>query len=702
MRRASGAQRCDASGPLAREGNSQLEHEPGTESPSSDTLRRVYQDAPDAVLVLSPAGSILHANPAACRMLEVDDPALLAGIPLTAVLATEYRDEWANIRRRVADGERLRWRFELLSLRDTHRWVEMHVAPAQAADGSRQMLALCRDQTEYALRQLRLRIARHDAEERGGLNGNPAEDADAHAKARLAAIVESCDDAIVGKTLDGIVTAWNHGAERLYGYSATEAIGRSILLVVPAERQSEEANILSRLWRGERIEHFETQRLTKGGRRIDVSLTVSPIRDRNGTIVGVSTIARDITERRQIDVTREQMLEAERYAREQAQRASLLKDEFLATLSHELRTPLTAIKAWGHLLAVGRARAAEVRQAGEVIERNSDVQQRVIEDLLDISRIVSGRLRLEPAPVDLVTVLKRALDTVRPAAAAKNIRIEQALEVSTAPMRGDSARLQQVIWNVLSNAVKFTAPRGEIRISLATAESGLRLTITDNGAGIAPEFLPHVFERFSQGDASPSRVHGGLGLGLAIAKQIVELHGGLIAADSAGKGRGATFTIELPHSREELHPAVPTDGGMESNDDAQPLAAQELAGVTVLVVDDESDARQVLTHILADSGATVVTADCGPVALSVMDQQPPNVIVSDIGMPGMDGYELLRRIRSLKSNSAAVPAIALTAYARPKDRLNALRAGYVAHLAKPADPSQLVATVAAAAGRSGG
>jgi PAS domain S-box-containing protein len=577
----------------------------------------------------------------------------------------------------------------------------MHVAAAGASNGARPILAICRDQTEYAFRQERLRLARSHAEERGGLGAGDAEDREALVQARLAAIVESCDDAIIGKTLDGIVSAWNHGAERLFGYSASDAIGRSILMIVPPERQSEEANIFSRLWRGERIEHLETQRLTKGGRRIDVSLTFSPIRDRHGAIVGVSSVGRDVTERRHTDLSRDRLLEAERYAREQAQRASLLKDEFLATLSHELRTPLTAIKAWGHLLAIGRARSDEVRQAGEVIERNSDVQQRVIDDLLDISRIVSGRLRLQPEPVDLVTVLTGALETIEPAASAKNIVIKQTIEVDDAGMRGDSARLQQVIWNVLSNAVKFTPPFGEIRLALTASESRLRLTVTDNGAGIEPEFLPRVFERFSQGDATPSRVHGGLGLGLAIAKQIVELHGGSIAANSAGKGSGATFTIELPQRSVEQQGADAAQNGADPAA-AGPAHAQNLAGVKVLVVDDESDARQVLTHILSDSGATVVTAESGPAALSAVDQQAPHVIVSDIGMPGMDGYELLRRIRGLPGDSAAVPAIALTAYARPKDRLNALRAGYVAHLAKPADPSQLIATVAAAAGRSGG
>ena len=355
------------------------------------------------------------------------------------------------------------------------------------------------------------------------------------AVARLAAIVESCDDAIVGKTLDGIVTSWNRGAERLFGYTAAEAIGRSILLIVPAERRDEEAMILSRLCRGERIEHFETRRVSKGGEYIDVSVTVSPIRDARGKIVGASKVARDIRERRRVEEAQQQLMESERYAREQAQRANLLKDEFLSVLSHELRTPLSAIQAWGHLLAAGRARPEEMRQAGEVIVRNTQVQRRVIDDLLDIGRIVSGRLRVELEPVDPVQIANAVLDTIRPAALARRIRILSVVDPGVATVRADPARLQQVLWNLLSNSVKFTPEGGLVELTIDRSEGQLRFRVTDNGKGIGADFLPRVFERFAQGDASRSRQHGGLGLGLAIAKQLMELQGGTISAASPGK-----------------------------------------------------------------------------------------------------------------------------------------------------------------------
>ncbi len=371
-------------------------------------------------------------------------------------------------------------------------------------------------------------------------------DQDTLAAARLAAIVENCDDAIVGKTLDGIVTSWNRGAERLFGHTAAEVIGRSILLIVPPERHDEEAMILERLCHGERIDHFETQRISKAGERIDVSVTVSPIRDARGKIVGASKVARDIRERRRIEEAQRQLMESERYAREQAQRANLLKDEFLSVLSHELRTPLSAIQAWGHLLAAGRARPEEMRQAGEVIVRNTTVQRRVIEDLLDIGRIVSGRLRVEMEAVDPLQLAHAALDTIRPAALAKKIQIVTTLDPSARVARADPARLQQVLWNLLSNAVKFTPENGRVQLSMERNNGHLRFSVTDDGKGIDPQFLPRVFERFTQGDATRSREHGGLGLGLAIAKQLVELQGGTISAASDGIGLGATFTVTLP------------------------------------------------------------------------------------------------------------------------------------------------------------
>jgi PAS domain S-box-containing protein len=524
-------------------------------------------------------------------------------------------------------------------------------------------------------------------------------DTDSLAVARLAAIVDSCDDAIVGKTLDGIVTSWNRGAERLFGHPAAEAIGRSILLIVPPQRYEEEAMILSRLCRGERIDHFETQRVAKNGETIDVSLTVSPIRDARGTIVGASKVARDIRERRRIEEAQTHLIEAERHAREQAQRANLLKDEFLSVLSHELRTPLSAIQAWGHLLAAGRAQPEEMRQAGEVIVRNTMVQRRVIDDLLDIGRIVSGRLRVEMESVDPAQIAHAALDTIRPAALARKIRIAAALEHSPTKVRADPARLQQVLWNLLSNAVKFTPEGGFVQLIMECSEGQLRFSVTDNGKGIESHFLPRVFDRFAQGDATPSRQQGGLGLGLAIAKQLMELQGGSISAASGGAGLGATFTVTLPLPEAGTAPGVLAPAHPAWNGDTLNADRSDLSGIKVLVVDDEPDALESLSRTLTDSGATVFAARSAEAALGIAQADSPHVLVSDIGMPDMDGYELLRRVRALDGIAADVPAIALTAFARPSDRMHSLRAGYIAHLVKPADLLQLLATISAAAGR---
>jgi PAS domain S-box-containing protein len=524
---------------------------------------------------------------------------------------------------------------------------------------------------------------------------------DSLAVARLAAIVECCDDAIVGKTLEGIITSWNRGAERLFGYTAAEAIGQSILLLIPPERHDEETTILTRLCRGERIEHFETQRITKSGQQIEVSLTVSPIRDAQGRVVGASKIARDIGERRRIEEAQRQLMEAERFARQQAQRANLLKDEFLSVLSHELRTPLSAIQAWGHLLAAGRARPEEMRQAGEVIVRNTMVQRRVIDDLLDIGRIVSGRLRVEMEAVNPVQIANAVLDTIQPAALAKQIRITSTLDQGAPTVRADPARLQQVLWNLLSNAVKFTPASGLVQLTMDRSEGQLRFSVTDNGKGIDADFLPRVFERFAQGDATRSRQHGGLGLGLAIAKQLMELQGGSITAASPGEGLGSTFTVTLPLPDVATAPEVFAPAFPAWNAESAVLDRSDLSGIKVLVVDDEPDALDSLSRTLTDSGATVFVAQSASAAIGLVQSKSPHVLVSDIGMPDMDGYELLRRVRALDGVAADMPAIALTAFARPSDRLHSLRAGYIAHLTKPADPLQLLATISAAAGRVG-
>jgi PAS domain S-box-containing protein len=518
-------------------------------------------------------------------------------------------------------------------------------------------------------------------------------------EARLSEIVESSDDAIVSKTLDGIITSWNAGARALFGYTAEEAVGQSILLIVPPERHGEEADILSRLRRGEKINHFETQRLTKDGRRVEISLSVSPIRDSTGTIVGASKIARDITEKKRIEREREHLLDAERNARAEAQRVNQLKDEFLATLSHELRTPLNAIMGWAQLMGMGSMNDDEMKEAGRAIERNARAQKQLIDDLLDMSRIISGKLRLDVQRIEPVTVVEAAIEIIRPSAAVKEIRIEKILDPLAGPVSGDPARLQQVVWNLLSNAVKYTSKGGKIQVRLERVNSHIELSVSDTGQGIDPDFLPHLFERFRQADASTTRQHGGLGIGLAIVKEIVELHGGTVRAKSAGEGKGATFVVTLPllilqSESNRFPPRAWSDAPAE-------MRLTDLSGLKILFVDDEPDARGLVKRLLEECGARVTLAESALQGLDAATACEPDVIISDIGMPEVDGYEFLRKLRMKNDPSAKTPAIALTAFARSEDRTRALRAGYINHVAKPIEPCELLATIAVVTGRVG-
>ena len=702
-------------------------------------------------------------------------------------------------------------------------------------------------------------------------------------RSRLAAVVESSDDAIITKTLEGIITTWNASAARIFGYTAEEVIGKSVTILMPPERVNEEPEILARLRKGERIDHYETVRRRKDGALLDISLSVSPVRDASGRIVGAAKIARDITARKRIeaalneesrildllnktgsviasqlelqpliqsvtdagkemtgaqfgaffynvtneggeafllyalsgapreafdkfgpprntpifdptfrgsdvvrsaDITkdprygtmpphhgmpkghlpvrsylaapvvsrsgevigglffghsevgvfneraerlavgiaaqaavaidnarlyervrkasaeREASLEAERAARTEAERASRVKDEFLATLSHELRTPLNAILGWAQILRAKETADADLAEGLDVIERNTRVQTQLIEDLLDMSRIVSGKIRLDVQQVDVQDVVKAAVASVRHSADVKNIRMQVVLDPLAGPVRGDPARLQQCVWNLLSNAVKFTPKGGKIQVTLERVNSHLEVCVIDNGQGIRPDFLPHLFERFRQADASTTRHQGGLGLGLSIVKHLVELHGGLIRAKSPGEGKGSTFCIELPlmvvHSMDEekprAHPRAPTNEVQADH--------PSLAGITVLAVDDEPDARQLIKRVLEQCGARVVVAGSSREAMQRLKESRPHIIISDIGMPDEDGYSFIRRVRALSDEEGGnVPAAALTAFARAEDRTRALRAGFQTHVAKPVEPTELTAVVASLTSR---
>jgi PAS domain S-box-containing protein len=567
-------------------------------------------------------------------------------------------------------------------------------------------------------------------------------------KAQMAAIVESSDDAIVSKDLNGIITSWNKGAQKLFGYTAEEVIGKSITILSPPDRENEESYILDRIRRGEGVDHYETVRRRKDGSEIDISLTVSPIRDKSGKVIGASKIARDISERKRIEMEREELLRKESAARAEAEAATRSKDEFLAVVSHELRSPLNAILGYNRLLREQPPDAAQLKLFCDIIERSAKTQLQLIEDLLDTARIVSGKLLLELRPLDINPVIADALDVVRPAAEAKGVRLriadsqlssgqtrittpiesengdrtaprenQSAIEESAtrnsqpAIVMGDAARLQQIVWNLLSNAIKSTPAGGQVEVRTERAEEQISIIFSDTGKGIKPEVLPYVFDRFRQADSSGSQRYGGLGLGLALVKHLVELHGGKVEAASAGAGHGATFTVTLPlATQRELGAAAPPalvlDAG--ANGEAQPQGAillpagKTIAGLRVLVVDDQEEARALLADFLSRYGAEVMTASSGAEALAILSNLPggarPDILICDIAMPEEDGYTALRRMRALEearevAASQQIPAIALTALNGNEERLRAMRAGFQMHVAKPVDPVELILVI---------
>jgi two-component system CheB/CheR fusion protein len=501
-------------------------------------------------------------------------------------------------------------------------------------------------------------------------------------RARLAAIVDASDDAIVSMTLDGMVMSWNPGAERLFGYRAEEIIGRSIASLIPADRQGEEAEVLKRVREGEHVPALETVRRAKDGRSVEISLSVAPVVGANGRVAGISSIGRDISHRRHLEQQlRERIDGLNEIDRE--------KNNFLAVLTHELRSPLNAVYGWVQVLQSQGASASVVSQGLAAIERNCKTQVALMADLMDIHRISSGKLSLDAVEIDLNAVVQAALETVLPSAAEKQIRIRSESELTPATLFGDPNRLQQVFWNLLANAIKFTPPGGEIHIALKASGPLVEISVQDTGIGIAAETMPYLFQRFRQVDAAANRSHGGLGLGLAIAKQLVELHAGTIGAWSAGRDKGARFTILLPlRSAEYLQ--APRALIQESGHPP----TTSLSGIKVLVVDDQADAREPLRAALEGAGAEVITAGSAAEALEALRDQRPDVVVSDVGMPAMDGYELVRSIRSLPlDRGRGIPAIALTAFASPQDREQALRAGFNVHLAKPAETIELLGAV---------
>jgi PAS domain S-box-containing protein len=689
--------------------------------------------------------------------------------------------------------------------------------------------------------------------------------ADAAAR-RLAAVIEWSDDAIITKNLDSIITSWNPAAERMFGYTEAEALGQSIRMLIPQDLQSEEDSVLARIRAGEMLDHYETVRRRKDGSLLSISLTVSPIRNDEGQIVGASKIARDITERSRLlavateqaaitqklgdvgsalastldrdtivqkvtdtameltnaefgtllykvrgshsgeadvlyaasgvrkkavaellqtrttavpgamwrgqgtvrieDVTEDQDYGesgswfdlpaghppvrsylavpvksvygevvgalcfghsrvgvfsdqherlAERIAAwasvalensrlySEAQDANRMKDEFLAVLSHELRTPLNAIVGYARLLRGGILSAEKAARGLETLERNATWLTQIVEDVLDVSRIVTGKIRLDVQPVELPLIVDNAVATVQPTADAKGVRLQSIVDPGVGPVSGDPDRLQQVVWNLLTNAVKFTPKGGRVHVRLERVDSHVEVVVSDTGSGIRQDFLPYVFERFRQGDPGTTRKTGGLGLGLAIVRHIVEMHGGSVHASSGGEGQGATFRVRLPLM-------IVHSDGMDARREHPRTARMEplggladLQGMRVLAVDDEEDALTLLRVVLEAAGADVTTVASPLTAVEHIEAVRPHALVLDLGMPGMDGFELISRIRaSTNPDVRDIPAAALTAFARAEDRTKALRSGFEMHLAKPVDPGELVAAVATLVRRTRG
>ncbi|MDQ3474240.1 MAG: PAS domain S-box protein [Acidobacteriota bacterium] len=622
--------------------------------------------------------------------------------------------------------------------------------------------------------------------------------------ALLAAIVESSDDAIISTDLTGTIASWNQGAERIFGYTPAETLGLSFTILMPAERFEKESKILTEVLKGKRVEHYETVRQCKDGSLIDISLTISPLKDELGNIVGAAKVARDISERvkrekqiryqarllnaveqaviaidlngkilslnsfaewlygwleqevvgkslldltsapdthqltdeifsrihrgdswsgelrvlrkdqseftamvthspihndqgeligvvvvsrditanKQAELEHAKLLESERQARAEAEEANRIKDEFLATISHELRNPLNVILGYSEVLVRSKeANESEfVQRAAEILRRNAIAQAQLVSDLLDLSRLQLGKFSLNRQVVSLTKTITDAVETVRDEAETKGLQVRIEMTNELVFVDGDPLRMEQVVWNLLNNAVKFTPSGGKVTVKLVKQNGFAQLAVADTGQGIEPKFLPHVFEIFRQADATISRRQGGMGIGLALVQQLVQLQGGSVSVSSGGVGRGAEFMISLPITTEVAEPRK--TGGL-----VQPDA---LTGLRILVVDDSADTVDMLRTLLEMDGAMVSTAGGGPQALEILEKESFDVILSDISMPGMDGFELLSRLRKLPSGRD-VPVLALTGFGRAEDVERAKSEGFFSHITKPVDVAQIVA-----------
>src|SRR5215813_7979562 len=545
-----------------------------------------------------------------------------------------------------------------------------------------------------------------------------AEEALRESEERYRIVTETASDAIITVDEEGVILLLNRAAEKIFGYPARELLGQDLTLLMPGFlREMRRASFKRHAEDGQRRgawDGIELVGLHRTGNEIPVEVSFGEF-SKGGRHV-FTGIIRDITERKRIELERDLLLRREQHARQLAEEANRAKDEFLAVVTHELRSPLNAMLGYARIqCAKQRIDPEEARRDFETIRRNGERQRVLIDDLLDTARIITGKLRIEVGPVDLAGVVNDALEAVRPAADSKLIRLSSKFDPQISgdgQVRGDAERLQQIIWNLLTNAVKFTPEGGQVEVKIERVGSRVSLTVRDTGRGIAPEYLPRIFDRFTQQDTSHSRRYSGLGLGLALVKQLVEMHGGEIGATSAGEGQGATFTVTLPamaergsgewgvgsgervyESEQVFHSPTPHSPLPTSHSSALPLTS-----VGVLIVDDEEDARTLVSKVLEESGAYVVAVSSAVEAFAMITEPPrpdwPDVLVCDIGMPEEDGYSLMRRIRDWeRGRGLQLPSVAMTSLNRAEDRMKALGAGYKMHIAKPFEAEEVVTVV---------
>jgi len=520
---------------------------------------------------------------------------------------------------------------------------------------------------------------------------------------RLTKHLENSPLAVVEWDSDFRVSRWSESAEGLFGWEAAEVLGKHVneWHFVFADDVNAVDTVTFRQREGVEIQGVLYNRnYKKDGSVIHCEWYNSVLHDETGNLVSVLSLVLDVTDRKLAEKERAALLVRERDARRHAEEADRLKDEFLATLSHELRTPLTSILGWASMIRNGEVEGANAERAIETIERNARSQARLIDDLLDVSRIITGNLRLELDPLNLAPIVEAAVDALRPTADAKGIGLRMEFAPVSCLVRGDANRLRQVIWNLLSNAIKFTPKRGKVTITLDCVESFARLSVRDTGEGISAEFLPYVFDRFRQAEGSISRKQGGLGLGLAVVRHLVELHGGNVSANSEGLDKGSTFQVELPVAQERRDPARAEERRKEI-ERRRSLGGERVSldGIHVLIVEDDEDSRKLLSVMLKQHGAEVTSASSAADAYRLFNEKLPDVLISDIGMPEQDGYELMRRIRKLPvEKGGLIPALALTGYATRKDHDLSLSAGYHRHIAKPIEQGELVAAIASLVG----